>query len=390
MNNSNKLYQEMERMGLNQVDNSINVKSIEKLLGLLDTKIDIRHLLYSELSVSAISWLILYLIKNDCVRVEQENGVSYLSPASDISSESNLYCDYHVINLNRERYLKEIEYIEKLILSKRKFKTEYYQNRESLDGLIRRYEAMMVTGDHQEDNTLILGDDAMFSIFLSLRERATKIKVLDIDQDLVNLINEVSKELNLIHLSADVYDVRYDLPNHIKGKFDTFFVSGWKDVRGLSLFLARALNSLKQDDEIKCGYFIYGDHQILGKSQHQYYFDIQKKLNEFGCAITQLLPCTNTWVSDCFINTLIGEIEKIVHVNIDMETAWVHLSNFLTKLPEMFKEEGWLQLSRFPLIQLAPTKVGRVSVKNHANRSIDIFLKLVELNAAKKDCEPFN
>jgi Branched-chain polyamine synthase A C-terminal domain len=63
--------------------------------------------------------------------------------------------------------------------------------------LVRRFRIMECFGDAYCVHFLILGDDAMFSLFFALCGQARSITVVDIDEDLLGLIGEASEELGL-------------------------------------------------------------------------------------------------------------------------------------------------------------------------------------------------
>ncbi|WJQ05376.1 bis-aminopropyl spermidine synthase family protein [Geobacillus sp. CAMR5420] len=104
---------------------------------------------------------------------------------------------------------------------------------------VRRLALMAQQGDLMGRDILLLGDDDLTSIAAALSGLPRRICVLDVDERIVRFVRDVAQDQGWDHVHAEVYDVRDELPSHLRGQFDVFFTDPVDTVKGLLLFLSR-------------------------------------------------------------------------------------------------------------------------------------------------------
>jgi len=98
-------------------------------------------------------------------------------------------------------------------------------------------------GDLEGRSVLLLGDDDLFSIYLACLELSCRVTVLEIDTRLIGYINEKTENHGLA-ITARQYDVNASLPNDLRGACDVFVTEPPEGLKGMLLFLRRAVESL--------------------------------------------------------------------------------------------------------------------------------------------------
>jgi predicted methyltransferase len=73
--------------------------------------------------------------------------------------------------------------------------------------------------DIQEKKVLCLGDDDLVSVAVANLKKSAQVSVLDIDKQLLDAIETISKKEN-IQVITQAYDARQSLPRNFMGKFD--------------------------------------------------------------------------------------------------------------------------------------------------------------------------
>jgi hypothetical protein len=170
--------------------------------------------------------------------------------------------------------------LNKIIRSLPEPKDEFDQGVQRIKDYINRAILMHKFGD-LEKNIVILGDDLQ-GITFGLTKIPRKIVVLEIDEDLVNFINEVSRKYDL-NLKAFVYDVRKKLPNKFKEKFETFVCDPSETKIALKLFLSRGCELLKED-----GNTIYFTLSHIDASLKKWQF-VERLLIKMNFTITDII-----------------------------------------------------------------------------------------------------
>ncbi|HQG82199.1 MAG TPA: bis-aminopropyl spermidine synthase family protein [Caldisericia bacterium] len=141
-----------------------------------------------------------------------------------------------------------------------------------------------------EDSSLIfIGDDDLTSIAIALIGNYKQITVLDIDKRLIDFINETVREENLKNFEAYVYNIKDELPDNFKEKYDIFFTDPLETVPGFTSFVNRGIQSLKGKDCV--GYF---NLTYLEASLKKWYL-FEKSIIEAGFIITDVLEKFNIY-----------------------------------------------------------------------------------------------
>ncbi len=151
----------------------------------------------------------------------------------------------------------------------------------SPEGVIKRVIFIYERGDLLNSEIFIMGDDDLLSIALALTGLPQKIQVVEIDERLVNFINNVAEKEGL-KIKADVFDAQYELPDVFKGKFDVFITDPVETLDGFTLFVSRAVSSLKG-----AGCAGYLGLTTIEASKKKWY-EIEKRFLEMGFVITDI------------------------------------------------------------------------------------------------------
>ncbi len=151
----------------------------------------------------------------------------------------------------------------------------------SEEGVIRRVEYMYERGDILGAEIFIMGDDDLLSIALALTRLPKKIQVVEIDERLVSFINKIARERDL-PLEAQIFDAQNPLPERFQKHFDVFVTDPVETLPGLTLFVSRAIASLRGKGS--SGYLgLTTIEASLGK-----WFEIEKRFLEMGFVITDI------------------------------------------------------------------------------------------------------
>ena len=119
------------------------------------------------------------------------------------------------------------------------------------EDLMQRIEFIYERGDVEGAKIAVIGDDDLISVALGLTGLPEKITVLEIDNRLINFINKVAKDKDL-PVKAHKFDVRHDVPEQFRGKYDIFITDPVETIPGITLFLSRAADTLINNG---AGYF---------------------------------------------------------------------------------------------------------------------------------------
>jgi len=121
---------------------------------------------------------------------------------------------------------------------------EYDQGYIKEEDVMRRISFIYERGDLEDANIIVIGDDDLISLGLALTGLPRKIEVLEIDERLIDFINENARKYDL-PVNARKYDVREDLEEDLRGKFDVFITDPVETIDGITLFLSRAVSGLR-------------------------------------------------------------------------------------------------------------------------------------------------
>jgi predicted methyltransferase len=143
----------------------------------------------------------------------------------------------------------------------------------------RRSKLMAKMGDIYQRRLAFLGDDDLTSVACALTHQAKSITVFEVDDRLINLIQDISKKLNL-----DITVVKQDLLKPLDKKyshsFDTVFTDPPYTPNGINLFANCAVELLAPQFTSRL-YLCYGNSDRAREKE----VVIQKNISNFGFLI---------------------------------------------------------------------------------------------------------
>ncbi len=140
---------------------------------------------------------------------------------------------------------------------------------------------MFQRGDLEGRSILLIGDDDLFGILLAVLGLSRSITVLEVDERLTQYIDQKVKRHRL-SITAKQYDVHSALPLELQSTFDTFVTEPPEGLKGMLLFLERAVDALEIGGG---GYF----GLTTLESSLPKWLAVQRFLMERGMVITDLL-----------------------------------------------------------------------------------------------------
>ena len=193
---------------------------------------------------------------------------------------------------------------------------------------IKRIIYMIKTCGFIGKEIIFLGDDDLTCIAAALMSKrlgvsAAALAVLDIDERILSYINESSSELEA-QIETVRCDLRNEFPKNHFGKYDAVFTDPPYTVPGISLFVKRGVNALKDGP----GNLIYLSCSSSGPEMR---LEAQKMFCDSGLVIMQILERFNEYhgaqilggVSDMHLLSTANEtilpnddiIDKIIYTN---------------------------------------------------------------------------
>ena len=143
--------------------------------------------------------------------------------------------------INKEKLNRLKEFLDKYKNLRPKPKREYDQVFATEETLIKRVDILENFINNNKE-ILILGDDDLTSIALSLLKEVSKIVVVDIDKDILDFIELISKKENL-NIETYHYDLRFPLPKDKFKNFNIIFVDPPYTPSALELWLTRCIEA---------------------------------------------------------------------------------------------------------------------------------------------------
>jgi len=177
-------------------------------------------------------------------------------------------------------FMEVMERFIEIIRERPPAKEEFDQGFMSPDSVLRKIIFMYERGD-LGGHIFILGDDDLLSVALALTGIPERIFVVDIDEQLVGYIRSLANRHGL-RIETSVYDVRREVPEYLKGRFDIFVSDPVETQEGFKLFFSRAVETLK--GESCTGYF---GITTLEASRKKWYA-IQRMILEANFVITDI------------------------------------------------------------------------------------------------------
>jgi S-adenosylmethionine decarboxylase proenzyme len=171
----------------------------------------------------------------------------------------------------------------------------YDQSRSTHETVLKRAMLMLLNGDVEGKNIVILGDDDGVSLALAHLQCAKKILVLDIDPRIVEYVKSFGDEYGLSSvLESHHCDIREYLPERWHHEFDVFETDPPYTVPGFRLFIQQALTLLDPSRGGK-GYISFGT-----KSPHSMWL-CQQYLLETGFTINEHLSGFNEYLGSTIL-----------------------------------------------------------------------------------------
>ncbi len=201
--------------------------------------------------------------------------------------------------LSSENIVNENEYADKLSL----LFSELQQNRphpkRELDQFLATPETVIKRALYLHRNNeiykrkvLLLGDDDLTSVALAFLHTADQIHVVDIDREVLDTVEQVTKKYSL-PIQTMHADFRNDNLVSLSNQFDVVFTDPPYTTNGISLFLDRGITSIQRRNSSSI-YFCYGNSSratertlevqkmVLGKKL--VFTSLEKNFNEYSGA----------------------------------------------------------------------------------------------------------
>lgn len=352
--------------------------ALEDFLGKLYEPRHIRDLLSSKMTVRQVTWALGWLLERTIIEPIDEDVMTGYQFNGDVKSDfsSPYSVGHHLIDSGSVRVNPLYRSIAKALLKDKK--SEFGQSIETMDSQIRRFKFMKALGYSSNDSILVLGDDALFSLFLATHGVKSPILVADIDADLLDFIRVTAKQHSLTNIDILEYSVFEELPERYRGAFDSFAVNGFKDLGGLLTFICRGLQSLKSPTAYRTGYFNFGSLDINDEKIFQMEFEIQKFLTKIGVSIEHIVPCPESYISPNFERQLADLIRNIsLEKSVDQKILCCDAG--FEGIKREFRSTSWVGVDRFPDIHLSPLKIAQIRVNNLNGIEVSKFLRLSKI-----------
>jgi len=158
---------------------------------------------------------------------------------------------------------------------------DFFQGYMQEQDVVARIALMRHYGDLHRKDIVLIGDDDLLSIALSLSQLPSRILVLDIDKRLGDFIEYVNKNYGF-NIEFRNYNVAEPLPSDLVEKFDVFSSEPLETMSGLKAFLSRGISCLKENG---VGYF----GLTILEASHKKWLAVQKLLTRMNCVITDVI-----------------------------------------------------------------------------------------------------
>jgi len=165
---------------------------------------------------------------------------------------------------------------------------DYDQGYIKEEDVMRRISFIYERGDLEGAEIIVVGDDDLISLGLALTTLPRRIVVLEIDDRLISFINDMAKKYGF-PVEARKFDVRNDIDEDLRGKFDVFITDPVETIEGITLFLSRAASGLRGKGS--SGYFGL-THQEASLKKWQ---EIERRLLSMNFVITDMLRDFNVY-----------------------------------------------------------------------------------------------
>jgi predicted methyltransferase len=217
----------------------------------------------------------------------------------------------------------------------------------NINTIVSRVAYLIWRGDLQNKKIVLIGDDDLTSIALAWTNIAKEITVFDIDERLLELINNISKQYNL-KINVVHKDLLKDLPKKYINHYDTFITDPTPTIKPLTLFTNKGLQMLKQEPG-KIGYIsLYPSHADIN-------IDYQKTISKMYLLISDLIPFFNQYeiIEKSLIESDINLLKKYKYSNncISFYEYWMRIQT--TKFSKPLK----MKISQIDLLGKATKQI---------------------------------
>lgn len=169
----------------------------------------------------------------------------------------------------------------KIVEQRPKPSIAFFQGYMKEEDVVARTAFMHRCGDIFRRKVVLVGDDDLLSVALSLTGMPSRVCVLDVDERLGDFLKKINQEYGF-DIEFRRYNVAEPLPNDLIGSFDVFSSEPLETMSGLKAFVGRGVGCLKKNGS---GYF--GLTMLEASSQK--WAEIEKLLLEMSCVITDII-----------------------------------------------------------------------------------------------------
>lgn len=215
------------------------------------------------------------------------------------------HCDGKKVSV--ELYPSDLDEFRTLFVAKPVSSPAFDQVSSSPETAIRRTLFMVENGDVAGKAVAFMGDNDLISIALAQLGLAKRLTVFELDARIIDYINEISYKKRL-QIEVVEQDLRNSLPSIYMNQFDTFFTDQPYTLAGITLFLSRGIEVLKEQSGLH-GYFCLSDVYLLPQDL----FAIQKMLTEMQFLIREIQPDFNEYE--------IPEYHRAYYANVDIDAS---------------------------------------------------------------------
>lgn len=157
----------------------------------------------------------------------------------------------------------------------------YFQGYMLEEEVVARVALMSLRGDLRRRSFILIGDDDLLSIALSLTGQPSRITVLDIDERLGSFIEEAA-DTRGFDIEFRRYNVADPLPEDLIGEFDVFSSEPLETHSGLRAFISRGVSCLREGGT---GYVGLTYHEASRRK----WLEAQRLLSRMNCVITDVI-----------------------------------------------------------------------------------------------------
>ncbi|MEM1993933.1 MAG: bis-aminopropyl spermidine synthase family protein [Nitrososphaerales archaeon] len=169
----------------------------------------------------------------------------------------------------------------KLVKDRPQPSSEFFQGYMKEEDVINRIAFMHHYRDVADKEIVLIGDDDLVSVALSLTGLPKRICVLDIDERIGSFLKALRKHHGL-EIEFRKYDVSENLPPDLISSFDVFSSEPLETLSGLRVFLGRGISCLKEDG---VGYF----GLTVLEASYRKWRAVQNFLLRSNCVITDVV-----------------------------------------------------------------------------------------------------